>query len=63
MNVDEFQPLMVPLKDSAAALIRCNPRLMDKLRGEATRNARTLNAELVVRLANSLVQQKQEESA
>lgn len=63
MNVDEFQPLMVPLKESAAALIRCNPKLMDELRGAAAKNVRSLNAELVVRLAQSLVREKQEEPA
>ena len=63
MNVDEFQPLMVPLKESSAALIRCNPKLMDSLRSEALKNMRSLNAELVLRLAHSLAGEKQEESA
>ncbi len=63
MDMNDFKPLIVPLKDSAAALIRCNPKLMDELRGEAAKNVRSLNAELVVRLAQSLVREKQEESA
>jgi hypothetical protein len=63
MNMDEFKPLIVPLKESAAALIRCNPKLMDELRGAAAKNVRSLNAELVVRLAQSVVREKQEDPA
>lgn len=63
MGMDEFEPLLVPHKDSAGAFIRCNPRLMDELRGAAAKNVRSLNAELVVRLAQSLVREKQEEPA
>lgn len=63
MDMNEFEPLLVPNKDAAGAFIRCNPRLMDSLRGQAIKNMRSLNAELVGRLAQSLVQEKQEEMA
>lgn len=63
MDMNEFEPLLVPNKDAAGAFIRCNPRLMDALRDTAIKNTRSLNAELVVRLARSLAQEKQEELA
>ena len=61
MDLKDYEPLLVPHKDAAGAFIRCNPRLMESLRGAATRNMRSLNAELVVRLARSLAKEHEEE--
>lgn len=60
MQEVEWDQLFVPQKDAAAAMVRCNPRLMERLRQSARGNFRTLNAEIVVRLAKSLEQEKQE---
>lgn len=46
--------LLVPSREAAAAMVRCHPALMDRLRESAVANCRTLNAELVHRLARSL---------
>lgn len=46
--------LLVPSREAAAAMVRCHPALMDRLRESAKGNCRTLNAELVHRLARSL---------